>query len=123
LHHRRRRQFAEPLHGGRILSGAEFEFVLLVRLEPNGLAHERVNALIQHCRQHLRLEGIYSIVRRGVRILGRLPQPLIARLGPRQIVLSFDLAVMLRAHHDRREQQGEDNRGCPAEAAVAQQPG
>src|SRR5262249_11973815 len=100
LHHRRGGQFAESLQGYRVLRRAELEFILLVRLQPDRLADEWIDAAVERRGRHFRLESIEAVMGRRMRVLGRLAQPLIARFGPRQIVLAFDVAVMFAARDD-----------------------
>jgi hypothetical protein len=58
-------------------------------------------------------------MRGGMRIFGRLFQPLIARFSLRQIVLPLDVAMMLPTKHQRCQQQGKYQRASPTKAAIA----
>jgi hypothetical protein len=91
-----------------------------VRLQPRRHTDVRIDAAIDEAQRPLRPEGVHAVVRRRVRVLLALLQPVPPRQLVRRGVLRLHRAVMLPAARQRHTQQQQHDDARDAEAAVAQ---
>ena len=119
LQARGRSQITETTHGGGVLRGEEGGLVLAVSLEIDGAADERLQSTVENGQGRHGFEYIDPVVRRGVRVLSALVEPVVP-LHLRGLFAFFALVVYLLAGKQKRDtQEGEDDDRRPAETAVS----
>ena len=117
----RRRHVTEAGDGAVVLGRAILGEVGLVRFEPDCRAGIVADAAVEEGQRSLGLVGVVAEVRRGVRVLAVLVEPLLGVLGLGRLADLAQGLVALVSGQEGREQQQDHDQDRPFEPAVAEQ--